>query len=247
MKDYFGNQSALYAARRPQYPQAFFDFISNLCEVHRLAWDCGTGNGQTARSLADYFENVIATDVSAKQLSNSFKKDNIYYSQEPAEQSSLKDLSADLITVSTAIHWFDIPKFYNEVERVLKPGGLLGIWSYAGCRINTEIDVLINHYSFTLLRDYWPVQTRLNWLDQYASLSFPYKQLPIPDFEATADYNLHDFEMYLDTWSAVQEYILQNNTHPFKIISDELHQLWGNPSEIRKITWPLFIKAGYKS
>ena len=35
--------------------------------------------------------------------------------------SFCSDGSVDLITVGTALHWFDKDKFYAEVKRILKP------------------------------------------------------------------------------------------------------------------------------
>jgi len=44
--------------------------------------------------------------------------------------SFLEDGSVDLITVATAIHWFDVEKFCLECHRVLRPGGVLAAYSY---------------------------------------------------------------------------------------------------------------------
>ena len=40
--------------------------------------------------------------------------------------------SADLVSVSTAAHWFDLPRFLREVDRVLAPGGVLAMYGYCG-------------------------------------------------------------------------------------------------------------------
>ncbi len=41
------------------------------------------------------------------------------------------DNSVDLVTVSQAVHWFlPIENFYEEVNRVLKPGGCLAVFEY---------------------------------------------------------------------------------------------------------------------
>ena len=41
------------------------------------------------------------------------------------------DQSVNLVSCCQAIHWFDIPKFYQEVNRVLKPEqGVLAIYGY---------------------------------------------------------------------------------------------------------------------
>src|SRR5687768_4815563 len=118
MNDYFSTQSEIYANARPIYPAALFEFITGLCEEKKLAWDCGTGNGQTAAALAEYFEKVIATDISENQIANARQKPNITYKVEASENPSLESNSADLITVATALHWMDIGKFFLEADRV---------------------------------------------------------------------------------------------------------------------------------
>lgn len=44
-----------------------------------------------------------------------------------AEDLPLPDGSVDLLTVATAVHWFDQPKFLAEAGRVLKPGGCMAL------------------------------------------------------------------------------------------------------------------------
>ena len=41
----------------------------------------------------------------------------------------MPDASVDLVLVAQAAHWFDLPAFYAEVARVLRPGGVLAVWS----------------------------------------------------------------------------------------------------------------------
>ena len=48
----------------------------------------------------------------------------------PSEILNYEEETVDLITVCQAVHWFDIPKFYQEVNRVLKPSGVLAIIGY---------------------------------------------------------------------------------------------------------------------
>ena len=105
----------------------------------KTAWDCGTGNGQVAVKLSQYFNEVYATDLSSAQIENADKK-NIFYSVENAEETLFPDNKFDLITVAQAIHWFDFENFYNEVERNLKPGGIIAVIGYDIFRINEEIN-----------------------------------------------------------------------------------------------------------
>jgi SAM-dependent methyltransferase len=47
-----------------------------------------------------------------------------------AEATGLPDASADGVTVAQAFHWFDGPRALVEIDRVLRPGGVLAlIWN----------------------------------------------------------------------------------------------------------------------
>src|SRR6185437_2828314 len=98
--------------------------------------------GQAAVALAEYFEKVIATDLSEKQLANAQKHPRVEYAVATAERSGLADQSVDLVTVAQAFHWFSHAVFYDEVRRVLKPGAPLAVWCYELCFVDPEIDRL---------------------------------------------------------------------------------------------------------
>jgi methylase of polypeptide subunit release factors len=65
-KDHFSKQAEDYAKFRPRYPREMFEYIGTVAPSRKLAWDCGTGNGQAAVGLASLFNRVIATDTSEK-------------------------------------------------------------------------------------------------------------------------------------------------------------------------------------
>src|SRR5215208_3026812 len=96
----FSVGSDAYAANRPRYPAALFQWLAGQCREHRAAWDCATGNGQAAIEIARYFERVEATDVSPEQLVNAFPAANVRYSVQPAEQTEFPESSFDLVTVA---------------------------------------------------------------------------------------------------------------------------------------------------
>ena len=246
MNDYFSTQSQIYAQARPVYPEALFEFIAGLCAEKKLAWDCGTGNGQTAVALAEYFEKVIATDISRNQLANARQKPNITYKIEAAENSSLESNSADLITVATALHWMDIDKFFLEADRVLKSKGILAVWSYAGSSVNSEIDRVFHHFEKDILKDYWPPQIKLIWEDRYETITFPYELIPTPTFKIAGQYDLEKFRNYLLSWSGTQEYIKKHQQSPLELIEADLLNAWGNANETKTVTWELVLKCGRK-
>ena len=52
MKDNFSSQADHYARYRPSYPPELFEFIIAQVKEKDMAWDCATGNGQTAKGLS---------------------------------------------------------------------------------------------------------------------------------------------------------------------------------------------------
>ncbi|MDX1672399.1 MAG: class I SAM-dependent methyltransferase, partial [Balneolaceae bacterium] len=181
-KDQFSKQSNAYKKYRPSYPDALFEYLSTLTEEHELAWDSGTGNGQAAFSLVDFYTDVYATDPSEEQIENATPHPNITYRVERAEDCSLDDASVDLVTVAQALHWFDFYAFYAEVKRVLKEGGVFAAWTYGRPSINRNIDGLIRYFHDELLEGYWRYENRLVDLE-YVTLPFPFKELSTPQFE----------------------------------------------------------------
>ncbi|KAL4424348.1 hypothetical protein ABPG75_001649 [Micractinium tetrahymenae] len=131
----FRAQAALYASHRPSYPDDLFETVLSFAGLgpgeRRLALDVATGTGQVATALAGRFDAVLACDASQQQLEHAEQRPNITYFLSPAERlDRVADGSVDLLTVAQALHWFDLPAFYAEARRVLRPGGTLAVWGY---------------------------------------------------------------------------------------------------------------------
>jgi SAM-dependent methyltransferase len=243
-KDHFSGHAALYAQARPHYPDALFDWIAANSPARECAWDAGCGNGQASVALAMRFAHVIATDPSAQQIGNAPSHSHIDYRVELAENTSIDDRSVDVITVAQALHWFDLTAFMDEVQRVAKPGALFAAWTYAGCTVDPEVDVVIAHLYEGILGPYWPPERRL--VDEgYASLTLPLEPLQVPAFEMRMDWNAEQLLAYLSSWSAAQRYRAGVGRDAITQIADLLRSAWGDdPQRARAVRWQLGIRAG---
>ncbi len=178
-KDHFSDQSGDYLRYRPSYPDALFAYLAEISPTRHLAWDCATGSGQAAQGLSAHFEKVIATDASAAQIDSAIPTANVHYRVASAESSGLPDHSVDLVTVAQALHWLDLERFYDEVRRVLKPGGLLAVWSYNLLRTDSAIDAQVDAFYSRTVGPYWPPERR--WIENgYRDLPFPFPEMAPP-------------------------------------------------------------------
>jgi len=242
-KDHFSKQAADYAQYRPRYPAALFEYLASQAPAKKIAWDCGTGNGQAALGLAPHFDLVIATDPSEKQIRNATPQARIKYVVAPAEQTDIAPQSVDLITVAQALHWFDFERFYAEVRRVSQPRGIIAVWFYNLLYTEPAITKVVNEFYFDVVGPYWPPERKLIE-EEYRTIPFPFIEKKAPAFNLAAEWNLHELIGYLNTWSATQKYISQNGGNPIEKIFDKLAKVWGSAENIKRIEWPLNLRVG---
>ncbi len=242
MKDNFSRRAPLYAQYRPGYPPELFEYIMGFVKEKNIAWDCGTGNGQSASVLSRYFKTVLATDISQNQIDNATQASNIIYAVESAEHTSIAAASVDCITVAQAIHWFNFNKFYAEVKRVAKPGAVIAVWTYNLLKISSEIDDIISNYHFNFLKDYWDPERK--YVDErYENIPFPFEEVQTPGFTIELNWSLEELRGYLDTWSALQKFITSNPFNPVGEVIDKIKPHWGEPAT-RKIIFPVHLRLG---
>ncbi len=242
-QDHFSALAAGYSKFRPGYSSELFKYLSSLTPGNALAWDCATGNGQAAVALADIFDAVIATDASSKQIEQAQMHPAVEYRVAVAEDSGLKAASIDLVTVAQALHWFDIPRFMQEAKRVLKPDGILAVWTYNLFRINHEIDAIVDDLYWNTLNGYWAEERKM--VDAgYAGLIMPFEQLSPPQFAMTARWSLEQVLGYLGTWSAVRKYRESNEHDLIEDVAARLQPAWGEAALEKAISWPLSLRIG---
>jgi ubiquinone/menaquinone biosynthesis C-methylase UbiE len=243
-QDHFSSLAATYARHRPRYPRALFEHLVALAPGRELCWDCATGQGQAALSLAEWFERVVATDASAEQLAEAPAHPRVEFRRALAEESALADASVDLITVATALHWFDFDRFYAEVRRVAKPGAVLAAWAY-GSRVEIEppIDLALERFARESMGPWWPERFHHQWT-RYRDLPFPFPRLPAPELAAETFSSLDDLIGMVRSWSCVPRCAAATGRDPALELEAELLPLWGDRNLERRAVWPLHFAIG---
>ena len=240
-KDHFSTVSQAYRAFRPVYPESLYAFLASLAPSPGIAWDCGTGSGQAAIALAGYFRRVIATDASLAQIEQAPPLPNVEYIVAPAEQTPIEAGTVDLVCVAQALHWFDIDTFFEEADRVLKPGGILAVWSYNLIHIEPDVDVLVKRFARETVGPFWPPERAL--IDaSYRSIDFPYRAVATPAFTMEAAWGLDALLAYVGTWSAMQRYREQMQRDPVSELARALRPFWGKEKKRVRWTMPLYVR-----
>lgn len=243
--DHFASVAASYAGHRPTYPPELFAWLAAISPDRALAWDCATGTGQAATALAEQFARVWATDASAAQIAAAAPCSNVAYHTAPADRSGLPDRSVDLVTVAQALHWFQLDPFYAEVQRVLKPGGILAVWTYGVFRAEGNgadaVQTMLDRFYYETVGPCWPPERR-HVENGYADLPFPFTELPPPQLAMAVDWTVDDLCGYLRSWSAFSRYRERHGNDPVVPLAEQLAPLWG--AGRRRVVWPMSIKAG---
>jgi SAM-dependent methyltransferase len=240
-QDHFSTQAAVYAKARPTYPAELFAKLAAFAPGRQLAWDAGTGNGQAAVALAAHFERVIATEPSAQQLAQAQPHERVSYQQSAETNPALASGSVDLVTVAQAAHWFNREVFYAEVTRVLKPRGVVALWTYELCAVSPAIDAAVLRFYKGAIGPFWPAE-RTHTETGYRLFDFPFEEFPFPVCSMRHTWTLSEFVTYLRTWSAVVRYHQAHGHDPVDALEAELDPIWGPGA--RDVVWPLAGRIG---
>jgi len=182
----------------------------------------------------------VATDASDQQIASAEPHRKIEFRVAPAESSGIDAESVDLIAVAQALHWFDIERFFDEACRVLKPGGVLAVWSYERTSLPPECKDIIEK-AYTETKPYWPPERKLVE-NHYRDITMPMPEIPVEPFEMRLDWTADEMLAYMRTWSGSRRYMQEKGSDPIALFEEELQGAWGRAS--REVRWPLTLKVG---
>ena len=105
--------------------------------------DVGCGSGSSTRPFSSHFDHVLGVDYSSAQIELAkelTKEENVRYYQGSVYEIPVEDNSVDCVFGQMIIQFLDIPKFYKEVLRVLKPDGALVLYAKGQWKILNDND-----------------------------------------------------------------------------------------------------------
>lgn len=120
----FGAQALAYSAGRPGYPMDAVRWV--VPPDARTVLDLAAGTGKLTERLLELGVDAVAVEPLADM--RALVPAAARSMPGTAEEIPLPDASVDAVVVGQAFHWFDPPRALDEIARVLRPGGALGLF-----------------------------------------------------------------------------------------------------------------------
>ncbi|XP_046400350.1 putative methyltransferase DDB_G0268948 isoform X2 [Ischnura elegans] len=216
--------AAIYSKFRPCTPETLIQRIVTYISEKipgplKVAVDVGCGSGQSTQVLAPYFSEVYGFDPNETAIAEAIRKGkipNVSYGTSTAEKLNFQENSVTLVTAGQACHWFDLPAFYEEVKRILVPGGTLALYGYQLPRPRfhgsspTDLSSIVDKFYFGEINSYWPPE-RIFIEEEYRSVKIPLEDTKRDESVYLEQKGtLADLVGYVSSWSAFQNYQKQN-------------------------------------
>ncbi|MEM1335317.1 MAG: class I SAM-dependent methyltransferase, partial [Actinomycetota bacterium] len=230
-----------YARFRPTYPPELATWLASIVPATERALDVGCGTGQLATLLAEHFDAVVATDVSADQIANAVPHARITYKVEPAEEPDEPANSYGLIAAGQAAHWFDRSAFYDAARRVTVEGGVVALVTYGVVETTGAAGDLISDFYWDGLRGMWPAE-RAHVETGYRDFEFPFAEIAVPELWIERSWTIEEFLGYVSTWSAIKQLDRAGRMAEFDRFAAELQAL--GDDMVLDVRFPIVGRVG---
>lgn len=129
----FQAASTAYDRGRPSYPPESVAWLISSLKISGSSTvaDLGAGTGKFTSLFADRCDRILAIEP-VEGMRRRFVQSHmgIPLLAGKAEAIPLARRSVDAVVCAQAFHWFDAPRVLEEIHRILKPDGRLGlIWN----------------------------------------------------------------------------------------------------------------------
>ena len=146
--------------------------------------------------MSKYFQNVIGADPSlgmiqeAKLRTRKEDHPNVDFIEASAESLPFAaDDSVDMVVAGQAAHWFNFPKLFAEMKRVLRRGGTMALWGYTDQVLvdNAKATSMISEFSYRPDKDamgpYWQQPGRSIVQDKLRAIQPPESEWEVDRIE----------------------------------------------------------------
>lgn len=126
----FTGYADIYDDGRPSLPGKAIELLKKYIKNNiDLIVDIGCGTGLSTQICTDYAKKVIGIEPSEDMLECAKKKENqkLTFIKGFSDDTGLESDSVDIVICSQAFHWMDATKTINEVNRILKKGGIFAV------------------------------------------------------------------------------------------------------------------------
>lgn len=123
----FGGVADVYRRARPSYPMTAVHWMLEPA-LGRQVLDLAAGTGKLTEVVVEAGHEVTAVEPAPEMLAElRAALPEVTALPGSAEQIPLADASCDAVLVAQAFHWFEPQRALDEIARVLRPGGVLGL------------------------------------------------------------------------------------------------------------------------
>jgi SAM-dependent methyltransferase len=149
-----------YMRGRPDYPPELADWLAGTLELAsgKCVVDLGAGTGKFTPRLVQTGARVIAVEpIDTMRAKLAATLPHVQTLKGTAQAIPLDDASVDAVICAQSFHWFAQADALDEILRVLKPGGKLGlVWNLRDARVPwvAKMDAIVNLYEGDIPRYY---------------------------------------------------------------------------------------------
>ncbi|RUS86518.1 hypothetical protein EGW08_005710 [Elysia chlorotica] len=219
--------SKSYADSRPVYTAELFKTVVDYCLETRpsldLAVDMGCGSGASTIGFARYFNKVIGVDISETQIACAPKDiPNCEFKVGHSDKLPfIQSGTADLFCFGTSFHWVPQAETLAEVDRVLRPGGIIAIFGYD---VPSSSIQAVQACFQRLWKKVFPFAAKetAQVMERFRGLKMPYPgAIRNDDIKLKLDYTVQDTINFLKSTRSTQAYL---ETHPHEDLLGEITQ-----------------------
>lgn len=195
-----------YAASRPSGHALVLELLQSVLARNlpvARALDVGCGTGHSTVALLPYAQAVVGIDASSEMLAQAPRDPRIHYRKGYAEALPCRGGDFDLVTASSAYHWFDHEQFLGEAARVLRVPGWLVLYK-AGSTGRPVGHPDFDHWRRDVLKARYPKVARNNEpLTAERAAGFGFNELKVETIFHTQRHTLDNYVENLMTHSSV--------------------------------------------